>query len=143
MHGVRSVRYRPGSADARGLRRRCRSAHSETVSDGSGLSPSRHAWPSSSAPSNAISSAKLGSNFCEFGKVAADMRLYDFLNRVGIRRIKGETRPSVERALAAAREMREAASCSVQIILTVSLTIKSLGTHCAFAPLARAIAESW
>jgi hypothetical protein len=50
-YGVRSVRQRPGSDEARCESTRYRSAHSETVSSGSGFSPSRHARSIASAPS--------------------------------------------------------------------------------------------
>jgi len=38
-YGVRPVRHGPGSEDALPESRRCRSAHSETVSSGSGRRP--------------------------------------------------------------------------------------------------------
>src|SRR5690348_14880837 len=82
MYGVRSVRYRPGSAEARGLSSRCRSDHSETVSAGSGSSPLRQACASSSAPSKAKSSSELRPDLGEFSEVTADMRFYKLLNRM-------------------------------------------------------------
>ena len=50
-YGVRLVRQRPGSAEALLDSTRWRSDHSDTVSSGSGVSPSRHARSTSSAPS--------------------------------------------------------------------------------------------
>ena len=50
-YGVRPVRQRPGSAEARLASTRWRSAHSETVSSGSGVRPSRQARSIASAPS--------------------------------------------------------------------------------------------
>src|SRR6188508_3893185 len=82
IYGVRSVRYRPGSAEARGLSSRCRSDHSETVSAGSGSRPLRQACVSSSAPSKAKRSSELRPDLGEFGEVTADMRFYEFLNRM-------------------------------------------------------------
>ena len=49
--GVRLVRQRPGSAEALLESIRWRSDHSETVSSGSGIKPSRQARSMSSAPS--------------------------------------------------------------------------------------------
>jgi hypothetical protein len=50
-YGVRLVRQRPGSADALLESIRCRSDHSDTVSSGSGVKPSRHARSISCTPS--------------------------------------------------------------------------------------------
>jgi hypothetical protein len=50
-YGVLAVRQRPGSEDARCESTRWRLAHSETVSSGSGFSPSRQARSIASAPS--------------------------------------------------------------------------------------------
>jgi hypothetical protein len=50
-YGVRLVRQRPGSADALLESIRWRSDHSDTVSSGSGVKPSRHARSISTAPS--------------------------------------------------------------------------------------------
>ena len=44
-YGVRSVRQRPGSADARCESMRYRSAHCEIVSSGSGRAPAAAAAP--------------------------------------------------------------------------------------------------
>ncbi len=50
-YGVRLVRQRPGSAEALLDSMRWRSDHSETVSSGSGVNPSRQARSISAAPS--------------------------------------------------------------------------------------------
>src|SRR6056297_716168 len=87
MYGVRTVRYCPGSAEARDDSLRCRSAHSDTVRSGSGRRPASHARRTSCAPSKAsasASSAEIGLDLGEVVELGSDMRLQSLLHRGGL-----------------------------------------------------------